>query len=244
MSPILVWDLPTRMFHWFLAAGFLLAFGIAVFAGDDHPLFPYHALLGLTLGLMVLLRVVWGLVGTRHARFASFPMAPAALIDYTKSILTRGGRRYIGHNPASSYAIVGMLALILGLAITGVLLGMGWRGLEEVHEVCAYATIVVVGVHVLGVIVHTLRHKDNVTLAMIRGRKEGDSASAIASAHPFTAIAFLVLLCLWGVRLYRNYDPSSRSITTPLLGISLQLGDAELEEAGKNHAQRAEHDED
>jgi cytochrome b len=244
MSSILVWDLPTRLFHWLLAAGFLTAFGIAVFAGDDHPLFPYHALLGLTLALMVMLRIVWGFVGTRYARFASFPMAPPHLIEYAKGLLKRGGPRYIGHNPGSSYAIVALLALILCLAVTGVLLGKGWKAAKEVHEICAYATIAVVGVHVLGVIVHTLRHKENVTLAMIRGRRGGDSGSAIASAHPLTAIAFLVLLCVWGVGLYKNYDPSNRHLTTPFSGTALQLGDIESEEIWKPQTLHEERDED
>lgn len=70
MSRVLIWDLPTRLFHWLFAVGFLIAFGIAQFGDEHDPFFPYHAIIGVILAAMLLFRLIWGVIGTRHARFA------------------------------------------------------------------------------------------------------------------------------------------------------------------------------
>ena len=82
MSKILVFDLPVRVFHWLLAALFLGAFVIGTTVDDESSVFAVHALLGAGAGFLVLLRLVWGLVGTRHARFGS--LSPAFLPAATK----------------------------------------------------------------------------------------------------------------------------------------------------------------
>ena len=79
MRRTLVWDIPTRLFHWLFAGGFIAAAVIALGQSDDSPLFPYHGIIGLALGLMLVLRVLWGIVGTRHARFGSFAFGPRAV---------------------------------------------------------------------------------------------------------------------------------------------------------------------
>ena len=79
MRRTLVWDIPTRLFHWLFAGGFIAAAVIALGQGDDSPLFPYHGMIGLALGLLLVLRVVWGFVGSRHARFGSFAFGPRAV---------------------------------------------------------------------------------------------------------------------------------------------------------------------
>lgn len=80
MARTLVWDLPTRLFHWIFAFGFAIAAVIALGLGDDSPAFPLHALIGLVLGMAIALRVMWGFVGSRHARFASFAFGPSAVL--------------------------------------------------------------------------------------------------------------------------------------------------------------------
>lgn len=99
MNRVLIWDLPTRLFHWLLSGGFITAAVISLALGEDSPLFPYHAIIGLTIALMVCLRIIWGLAGTRYARFGTFIFGPAAVIEYMKGTLVGGGKRYIGHNP-------------------------------------------------------------------------------------------------------------------------------------------------
>lgn len=243
MNPVLIWDLPTRLFHWLLSAGFIAAAVIALAMGEHSPLFPYHAIIGLTIALMVVLRVVWGIVGTRYARFGSFIFGPAAVIEYMKGALIGGGRRHLGHNPGSAVAIFALLALVLALAVTGFMMGRGNEAIKEVHEILAWATVGVVVVHVLGVAFHTVRHRENITASMIHGRKHGEPADAIASARPIVAVLFLIVAGGWAVGLLRNYDPATQATTLPLLGTPLQLGENEGGEGGGGE-QRQRHDED
>ncbi len=235
MRRTLVWDLPTRLFHWLFAGGFIAAAVIALGLGEDSPLFPYHGIIGLALGLMLVLRVAWGFVGSRHARFGSFAYGPGAVAGYLKGVVTgRGGGtwggvggRYAGHNPGSAYAIFAMLALMLGLAVTGVMLGRGNEGVKDVHEVLVYAMIAVVGAHVLGVILHTLRRRENLTAGMVHGRKDVPESEGIRSSRPLAAAVFLLITGAWTAALVNAYDPATRSTTAPLLGVGLQLGEAD-----------------
>lgn len=245
MPPTLIWDLPTRLFHWLLAGGFGAAAFIALALGEDSPLFPYHGLIGLTLAVMVGLRLIWGVIGTRYARFGSFAFGPGAVVGYFKDILRGVGTRHAGHNPASAYAIFAILALLAGMCVTGVMLGRGNEGVKEVHEVCAYALLAVVGVHVLGVVLHTLRTRENITGGMIHGRKQADPAAGIPSARPIAAVLFLVITGAWAASLVRNYEPATRTARVPLLDVSLQMAEAESEGERASGARRErDHDDD
>lgn len=229
MNRGLVWDLPVRVFHWLLVVGFGAAAAIALLGDDDSPLFPYHAIIGLLLTLMVLLRIVWGFIGSRYARFASFAYGPGAVFRYMKNSLGGGGERHIGHNPGSAYAIFAMLALLLGQGATGVLMAVGYEDLKEVHEVLAYAMLGVVGVHVVGILLHSARHRENITRSMIDGTKPVDPADAISSSRPVAAVVFLILIGASAYGLLANYDATSRSARLPWLGTPLQLGEVEHE---------------
>lgn len=229
-SRILVWDLATRLFHWTLAGGFIAAATISLVLGDDSPLFPYHAIVGLTLVLMVGLRVAWGVVGTRYARFGSFAFGPSAIIEYSRGVLTGKGMRHIGHNPGSSLAIFLMLAIILGLGATGFMLGTGNESVKEIHELLSYSMLGVVAVHILGVIIHSVRHRENITASMVHGRKSGDPSASIKSAQPIAGVAFLLIVGAWAFGLVRAYDPATMTTRLPLLGTTLTLGENESEE--------------
>lgn len=241
MTPTLVWDLPTRLIHWLLAAGFVAAAWISLGLGEHSPLFPYHAVIGLTLAVVVAFRLVWGLIGTRHARFGSFVYGPGAVLAYLKGAVLGGGKRYIGHNPGSAYAIFAMLALLVALAVTGIMLGRGNESAKEVHELCTYALLGVAGVHVVGVILHSARHRENITAGMVNGRKRADVADGIASARPLAAAVLLVVTGAWAYGLIRNADASMQTTKLPLLGTTLRLGEDEAGSAG-NHDERRGHD--
>jgi cytochrome b len=243
MYSVLIWVLPTRLFHWLLSAGFISAAVISLALGEDSPLFPYHAIIGLTIALMVCLRVIWGVAGTRYARFGTFIFGPAAVIEYMKGTLAGGGKRYVGHNPGSSLAIFALLGLVLALAVTGFMMGRGNEAVKEVHEILAWAAAGVVVVHVLGVALHTILHRENITPSMIHGRKHAEPSDAIASAKPIVAVLLLAIAGGWAVGLLRNYDPATQSTTLPLLGTSLQLGENEGGEGG-GQEQRKDHDDD
>lgn len=227
MNRVLIWDVPTRSFHWLLAAGFAAAAGIALTTSKHGIFFPYHAILGLTLALLVVMRIVWGLVGTRHARFGSFIFGPAALIEYFAGYFTGRGTRHIGHNPASALAIFAIFGLILALAATGFMLGRGDERVEEIHEVLAYSTMAIAGIHILGVIVHTLVHREQITLSMIHGRKSAAASDAIASTHPTIALLGLSITVLFAYALITNLDATAQRTTLPFTNVAIQIGESE-----------------
>lgn len=248
-KPILVWDIPVRLFHWLLAGSFVGAFAIANLVDDESSLFALHMLLGGVIAFMVSLRVIWGFIGSRYARFSSFVFGPRALLDYLRGAFSGKGARHTGHNPGSSVAVYAMLALALGLAVTGA--GMSRvEAFEEVHEVLAWAMVAVVGAHVAGIVWHTFRQKENIALSMVHGHKEGAPTQAIGSSHALVGIAFLGLTGLWAGGLYSGYDAARRQVTLPLVGTTIQLGEGEKGEkqghGGGHRGERrgADHDDD
>jgi cytochrome b len=182
---IKVWDPLVRIFHWSLVAAFTIAF---LTEGEDSTLF-LHSWAGYTVLGLVLMRLVWGLIGTRHARFTDFVRSPATALAYGKDLLLGRARRYIGHNPAGGLMI---MLLLFSLLMTG-LMGMALLGIEEqagpmaglmagashdageaveeIHEFFANATLFLVVIHVLGVLVESLVHRENLVRAMFNGRK-------------------------------------------------------------------------
>jgi cytochrome b len=239
-----IWDLPVRLFHWALALGFFAAATIALLLGEHAPLFPYHAIIGLTLACMVALRILWGLVGTRHARFTDFAYGPASVVAYLRGIATGAGRRFIGHNPASAYAIFAMLGLVLAMAATGIAMATGNESVEDIHGILAWVLVGVVAVHILGVIIHTIRHRENITVAMIDGRKDADAAHAIGSSRPIVALLFLAITGWWAASLYRSFDPATGIARIPLLGTPLKIAEDGAGDESEERTERTDSDHD
>jgi cytochrome b len=234
-----IYDLPTRIFHWLFAGSFLTAFTIANTVDDESKIFAYHMLAGLVMGFIVLWRIVWGLIGSTHARFSDFSLNPKSLLQYGKGVLSGKGRLWVGHNPASSWAAITMLSLALGLGVTGYLMANGSAGesLEDIHELLANAFIVVVILHVAGVILHTLQHKDALGKSMVSGHKSGLQASTPSvSSHPIVAMIALLLTLSFAGYLLQNFDATTGSVK--LFGTTLQLTDNEAQNG------ETEHDED
>lgn len=169
----LVWDLPVRVFHWALAASFAAAYAIS----DSERWRGVHVGLGYTALALIGFRLLWGLVGTHHARFASFRYRPWEALVYLKELATGRARHYTGHNPAGSWAVYAILALGLATGATGYLTfnEIGGDAFEEAHEVLANAWLLVVALHVAGVIVSSLVHRENLARAMVTGYKLADS---------------------------------------------------------------------
>ena len=174
---IKVWDLPLRVFHWALAVSFIGAYALA----DSERLRNVHVMLGYTvLGLLVF-RLAWGFVGTQHARFRSFAFSPLAAARHLRDELAGRAKRYVGHNPAGSWAIYGLLLLGAATGISGYLTfnEVGGETFEEIHEVLANAWLLLVALHVLAVVVTSLAHRENLVRAMITGRKDGAADGAV-----------------------------------------------------------------
>jgi cytochrome b len=182
---VLVWDLPTRVFHWSLTGGLASCFFFALIADEHSFWFSAHMIVGIVIGVLVVMRVVWGFVGSRYARFASFMHSPASVMSYVQGAFTGRDERQIGHNPGSSYAIFAMLLLSGLTVVTGLMMSFGIEEGEELHAASAYTLAAVVAVHVVGVVWYSIRHRENITLSMITGKKEGELSDAIYSSHPF-----------------------------------------------------------
>jgi cytochrome b len=241
----LVHDWPTRLFHWLFAGFFLATFSIANLAEDSRA-FPLHMLTGLMLTSLVVFRLLWGVIGTRYARFDSFALHPARLLEYLRAIFGGGGKKWLGHNPASSWAALLMLGLAAGLAITGLLMASGRdrEAYEDLHELLANAFFAVVILHIAGVILHSLRHRDGFAKSMLDGRKQGGSESpVITSSRPLAAIVLLGSLAAFGMYLQRSHDPSTGTLA--VFGATLHLGEAEGGESpARDRRHRQEEDED
>jgi cytochrome b len=182
----LIWDLPTRVFHWALAGSFLGAYLLAEEDGSRN----LHVMFGYTVAALLVFRLLWGFVGSTHARFRDFAYGPGAAMAYLGDLVQGRARDYEGHNPAGSWAIYALLALAAATALTGWLNynQVGGDTFEEIHEVLANAWLVMVVVHVAGVIVASLAHRRNLVVAMITGRRRGGSTTAAgggsAPGHP------------------------------------------------------------
>ena len=242
MRRTLIWDIPVRTFHWLLAVGFIAAFGLAQTQDDDAPLFMLHMVLGLVVGLMACLRVVWGLVGTEHARFSGFALAPGALLGYLGGLIGKPGSRYLGHNPASSYATLMMLGFALGLAGSGILLARGSESAEGLHEMCATGFLLVSVGHVIGVVWHAIRYRDGIVLSIIDGKKVGDPGVASVARSGVAALVFLALVGACSGLLLSGYDRSSGTIAVPGLGWTISGDDDHDEDHARKKHDRKKHD--
>ncbi|MFO0565075.1 MAG: cytochrome b/b6 domain-containing protein [Polyangiaceae bacterium] len=239
-----VWDVPVRVLHWTLAASFLLAIGLAALSPKHSTAFALHPVFGLLAVFAVVLRIVWGFVGSRYARFGSFLYGPRAVMGYFREALGRRDIASPGHNPGSSYAILAMLLGPVLLAVTGL---AGEAG-EEVHEAVAYLTLAVVVLHLVGIGWHTLRHKENIAFSMWSGLRPGKPEDGIQSSHPVTGVAFAVGVAAFALLLFRGFDATKRELTLPVVGTKIALGEdegGEHEGKGERHEKRkGDHDDD
>ncbi len=187
---VLIWDLPVRVFHWALAASFAGAYWLS----ETERLRNIHVMFGYTVLGLVAFRVVWGFVGTRYARFRSFLFSPRETVDYVRRLLRRSDPRFLGHNPAGSFAIWAILGVAALTGITGYATynEIGGDAAEEVHEILANGWLWLVGIHVGGVVLGSLLHRENLVGAMITGYKRAEATAGVRGA--FAAVVGVALL--------------------------------------------------
>lgn len=168
---IRVWDPVVRVFHWTLVIALAVAW-FSVGSGQVHDFAGY-----VVLGLVVF-RLLWGIVGTRHARFSDFVPTWRRLADYLRALARRQAPRHLGHNPAGGAMIAILLATLALTAGSGWLMttdaywGVVWVG--ELHEIVANLLPLLIAGHLAGVLVSSLMHRENLVLAMFTGRKRAD----------------------------------------------------------------------
>jgi len=191
---LLVWDAPVRVFHWLM----VLSFAGAWLTAESERWRLVHVTLGYTMLGLVAFRIVWGLVGTRHARFASFVRGPRAAWAHLRGMFSSAHENTAGHNPAGALAIVAMLALTLAAGATGWARysGIGGHLMEEAHELAANGLLLLVGLHLAGVVAVSLLHKRNLVRAMVSGRAVVPPREGIRSA--WRSVAVLLLAAVLG----------------------------------------------
>lgn len=223
---ILVWDLPVRVFHWLLA----LSFAGAFLTAESERMRDVHVALGYTFMGLIAFRLLWGVIGSRHARFASFACGPKAVFAYLASLARRRPIHHAGHNPAGGWAIFAILALGIATAASGyaVYTDAGGRWMESLHEGSANFLLALAIVHVVAVVISSVLHRENLVRAMITGFKAGDASEAIGRARwaPAAVLAAGVVV-IWSLA----FDaPDARS------GPAAATGGAEA-----GHHQQARH---
>lgn len=193
-APTLVWDAPVRVFHWLLAA----SFGVAWLTSESERWQLVHVTAGYTMAGLVAFRVLWGLVGTRHARFAAFVRGPRAVLAYFRSLATGRPQHHTGHNPAGALAILALLALTLLTVAAGwaTYNEVGGHGVEDLHEGLANAMLALVILHVAAVALSSVLHGENLLAAMIHGRKPVPRSEGIRG--PWRSVAAVVLAGVLG----------------------------------------------
>lgn len=164
-----VWDRFVRVFHWSLVATFFGAWASTEEIGWLHKGCGYVAL------ALVLARVVWGFIGSEHARFASFVPGPAKLLRYLAGLVRLREPRHLGHNPAGSVMILFLLTAVSAIGITGWMLTLdafwGSGTVEDLHTGLVDFTLIAVGLHVAANVYSSLHHRENLVKAMITGDK-------------------------------------------------------------------------
>jgi cytochrome b len=212
-----VWDPLVRVGHWVL----VIAFFVAYFTEDD--LLGVHVWAGYVVGIVLVVRILWGFVGPRYARFSDFVRAPGEVFAYLRGLILFRAPRYIGHSPGGGAMVIALLLSLAATVVTGLVLyaqehragplaplfasnaparaglvintaladekqgerageeGTEDEALEEVHEFLANLTVALVITHVLGVLLASTVHRENLIGAMITGRKRAETIPEASS---------------------------------------------------------------
>ncbi len=187
---IMVWDMPVRVFHWLL----VICFAGAWLTSESERLQMIHYAFGYTACLLVLIRLVWGVIGTRYARFTQFLKSPKAVLEHFMAMLRGHPHHDVGHNPAGGLVMVALMLLILVIGVSGYLSVKELLGdfAGEIHESVASLALAVVILHILAAIVMSLMEKQNLVKSMVDGKKQGMPEQGIR--YPQYLLGGLILL--------------------------------------------------
>lgn len=187
---VLVWDFPTRLFHWLLVIFVVTSYVTGKIGGNAMQ---YHEWSGFTILTLLLFRLVWGFVGSRESRFVTFIQGPSAVVRYASTLLRSDSTHYLGHNPLGGWSIIALLFTLLVQAGTGLFANDGiitegplfeWVGkatsdwLTRIHKLNQEVIIVLVSIHVLAVLFYFFYKRENLVKPMITGFKQWSGAEA------------------------------------------------------------------
>lgn len=194
-----------RVLHWTL----VVAFFVAYFTGEDAP--QMHEWMGYLVLAIVIVRIVWGFGGSTHARFSRFLRGPGEVLRNLRDIVTMHPERYLGHSPAGGAMVVLLLVMLAATTVTGIIgeeqmertapTAAATAGHEdeqgaegerhgeespvaELHEVLSNLTLALVLLHIAGVILASLAHRENLVSSMFTGRKRPQGSRRVRGTIP------------------------------------------------------------
>ncbi len=210
-----VWDIPIRLFHWALVSCFVIAWLTL-----DNRYLEVHVFAGYLMGGLIVFRLLWGFIGGPYARFHDFAFGWSEVRDYLKSVLNKRPPHFLGHNPAGSWAIY----LLLGLGLLTVISGLLAFGGEEqhgplagllnfpqghlahvFHEWLSWLMLGVVIIHLIGVLVESLLHRENLVAAMLTGYKSSVTDAISTASHWKVGAAMLAAILIGGVSWFQGH---------------------------------------
>lgn len=165
---IYVWDIFVRLFHWTLVSCIVLNY--FVLEEGEKP----HQVLGYIAAGFVVARFIWGFVGSKYARFSQWLVGPKEVYKYLRNFKTR--KTYTSHNPIAGWMMVFLMICVIGLGITGFMMGtdafFGEDWVEELHDTIANIMMAGVAIHILGALYESYHEKQNLVAGMIHGYKK------------------------------------------------------------------------
>ena len=212
-NKVLVWDLPVRLIHWGLV---LAVFGAWLTRELEGDWFAWHVRCGYAVLVLTATRVLWGFVGTRHARFGAFLRGPAVVFSYARKLLDRDSAPHTGHNPLGAWMIVVMLALLFAQATTGLfandqifqtgplfgyVTGEQSDRLTTLHKQLFDVLWVVIVLHVVAVLFYQLYKRQDLLRPMFSGRKLREAVAPGEEISSSRLVLALLLAALIGAAL-------------------------------------------
>lgn len=204
MKERLIWDIPTRLFHWLLVAGLLSQYITAEWLDNAMQ---WHFYTGYGLLALLIFRFLWGIMGPRYARFSTFISGPVTVWRYTRQILNSHSPAHAGHNPLGGWMVVLMLVAITTQVVSGlfmtddVFLDGPWRAavdepvqnlMNTLHHSVFDGLLWLTGLHIVAIIFYSVYKKQRLVPAMLHGRK-ATSAPAIRSSQLVLAVILALL---------------------------------------------------
>ena len=203
--PVRVWDLPTRLFHWLLVLGVV---GLYVTANIGGNAMDWHFRLGLGVGALLVFRVLWGLVGGRWSRFASFVRSPGTVLRYLRGEPVEGAE--VGHNPLGAFSVLGLLGLLLLQVATGLVAddeisnvgplnrfvssALAGRATSWHADIGQLILMALVALHVGAIFWYLHRKRINLVRPMLSGDKALPPGTPASTDNLWTRLLALLLL--------------------------------------------------
>ena len=199
---VVVWDVPTRLFHWLAAA--LVA---AAYATWRLNWMEWHSLVGRALLALLLFRLLWGFFGSFTARFSSFLAAPRTALRYLVHLLRHLPKQEAGHNPAGGWMVLFLIALMLGETLTGIyvendITNVGplteitpapiANAIEALHAIIWDILLAAVALHIAAIVFYATAKRHNLLVPMITGRKTLPASVVQPRMAGFARASFLL----------------------------------------------------